>query len=378
MSASPTRLGPLAAVLVLVLLSSCRAVDVRAYNLDQLHGGDGHHHYSAALEGSFEYYFRHVIAPALTGPKGALTKKSPSSVKDPAQTCLEELLALEKLDVSERTTRARTIQWSARLAADDSSLLSRERALYVLARAAAPLGHLLPVGPAKERPVSAPDAVSSALGSLVAAARPLLGLSGWDATAEADLAAALELVRGLNLDLDGARRSLEVCCTLAARAGWEGRGSGIAQLVTDLERSCVSRAIARGLSDDAPRTQAAAIEACEAVAGHGVLAGLLLQGAAQPRTPALVLGRILERLRAGGLVRESPEPGAPGPAQLVEEQLKALYHIATDREEPELRAAAMSALSAVSGSGLQSLREEDWQEWWNLRTAHSEPGGANP
>ncbi len=362
----------------MALLSGCRAADVRAWNLDQLHSGDGHHHFSAALEGSWEYYFRQVLVPSLTGGNSTLAKKSPKAVKDPAETCLEELIELETLDIADRYNRARTIQWSARLAVDDGSLLSRERALYVLARAAQPLGRILPVGPPKDRPVADPDAVSSALGSLVAAVRPLLGMGEWNATAEADLAAALELVRGLNLDLNGARRALDVACSLAARTGWEGRGSGIAALVEDLERTCASRSIARALGDNAPRTQAAAIEACETVAGHGVLAGLLLQGADKPGTPALVLGRILQRLREGGLVRESPEPGAPGPAELVEQQLHALYFIAVNREEPDLRAAAMRVLSAVSGSGIHSLREEDWQGWWDLRTAHAEPGEALP
>jgi hypothetical protein len=107
-----------------------------------------------------------------------------------------------------------------------------------------------------------------------------------------------------------------------------------------------------------------------------VLAGLLLQATSHPGTSALVMGRILERLRTGGLVHESPEPGAPPPAELVEEQLKALYRIAVDREEPELRVAAMRVLSAVSGSGIHSLREEDWQDWWDLRTAHAGRGEA--
>lgn len=368
----------LRAVALVALLPGCRAVDVRAYNLEQLHTGEGQHHFAAALEGSWEYYFRHVFVPMVAGQYSDLAKKSPKPIKDPAETCLEELLELESLDMSDRYTRARTIQWSARLAVDDRSLLSRERALYILARAARPLGHILPVGPPLGRPVSDPDAVGSALASLVAAARPLLGLGEWNATAEAELTAALELVRGLNLDLDGARRSLEVGCTLAARAGWEGRGSGIASLVTDLERTCVSRSIARGLADDAPRTQAAAIEAAEAVAGHAVLAGLLLRAAAQSGTPALVIERILARLAAGGLVRESPEPDAPAPAQLVEKQLEALYRIAIDREEPGLRVAAMNALSNVSGSGIHSLREEDWLDWWEQRTPAAAPGGALP
>ncbi|MBK7641852.1 MAG: hypothetical protein IPJ19_02175 [Planctomycetes bacterium] len=364
--------------MLLCALASCRAVDVRAYNLDELHAADGHHHYSAALEGSLEYWFRHVVAPMLGPAQSAIGKKSKKAVKDPAQTCLEELLALGKLDITERYNRARAIQWSSRLCVDDPSLLSRERALYVLARAAAPLGRILPVPADKQKPVANPDAVSSALGSLVAASRPLLGLGEWTATAEAELAGAVELVGALNLDLDGARRALDVACGLAQRAGWEGRGRGLGELVTLLERTCVSRGIAHGLADEAPRTQAAAVEAAESVAGHGVLAGLLLQGAQRASTPPLVLERILERLAAGGLVRESPEPGAPPPAQLVQEQLQALYQIALGRDESELRVAAMSTLSALSGSGLHSLREEDWQEWWLLYSARPVQGARGP
>jgi hypothetical protein len=319
-----------------------------------------------------------VFVPSIAGPTSNLAKKSPKSIKDPAQTCMQELLELNSLDVGDRYNRARMIQWSSRLAVEDSSMLSRERSLYVLAHAAGGLGKILPLGPAKDRPVADPDALSSALGSLVAAVRPLLGMGEWDATAEADLTAALELVRGLNLDLDGARRALDVSCGLALRVGWEGRGSGIAALVADLERTCVSRSIAHGLADDAPRTQAAAIDASERVAGHAVLAGLLFQATSQQGTSALVMGRILERLRTGGLVQESPEPGAPPPAALIEEQLKALYRIAVDREEPELRVAAMRVLSAVSGSGIHSLREEDWQAWWEQRSTKPARGGAGP
>jgi hypothetical protein len=379
-----SRAAPASSWLLAALLGlcpgGCRTADVRAYNLEQLHAADGQHHFAAALEGNLEYYFRHVLAPLIGGADSSLTKKSPSGVKDPAQTCLEQLLKLEELDLSDRYSRARAIQWSSRLAAQDTSVLSRERALYVLARAANGLGRIVPLGPAKERPISDPDAVESALGSLFAAVKPLLGRADWNATAEAELAASLALVRSLNLDIEGARRALEVCCTLAARAGWEGRGSGVAELVTELERTCVARSIAHGLADDAPRTQAAAIEASESVAGHAVLAGLLLQ-AADPqhsRTHALVLGRILTRLREGGLVREASEPGAPAPADLLELQLQALYRIALEREEPELRMAAMEVLSQVSGSGIHSLREEDWQAWWEQRSTKPARGGAGP
>jgi hypothetical protein len=365
-------------LLLAALLPGCRAADVQAYNLDQLHGPDGQHHFSGSLENSLEYYFRHVILPALGDTTGSWSSKSPSPIADPAEECLQRLLELEELDIGDRYNRAVSIQWSARLAVDDGSMLSRERALYVLARAAAPLGHILPLPAPKDRPLAGPEALSRALGALVAASRPLLGMGEWNATAEAELGASVELVRALNLDLDGARRALDVSCKLALRAGWKGRGAGIAQLVEDLERVCVSRAIAHGLADDAPRTQAAAIEASEAVAGHSVLAGLLLQGAARAETPALVLERILMRLRLGGLVEHSDEPGAPPPAELHEAQLRALWRIVLGREEPALRVAAMSALGAVSGAGFASLREEDWMVWWELRAPTGPGQGAPP
>lgn len=366
------------ALVFAALLPACHAADVRAWNLEQLHAHDGHHHYSAALEGSWEYYFRHVFGPALTGPSSTLLVKSPKSVKDPAESCLEELLELELLDVSDPYSRARMIQWSARLAVEDPSFLSRERALYVLARAAGPLGRIVPAPPAKDRPIADPEAVSSALGSLVAAAKPLLGLAPWNPTAAAELHGSIELLRALNLDLDGARRSLDVACTVAERAHWKGDAQELVQLVTELEQSCVARAVAHGLADEAPRTQAAAVEASAAVAGHSVLAGLLLQGAAQGRTSPIVLERILVLLRKDGLVRESPDPGAPASPQLVEDQLRALYSLALNRQEPALRVAAMSTLSVVAGTGFESLREEDWLGWWDLHVAPTPAGGPHP
>ncbi len=368
-----------AALSSLALLGSCRAVDARAWNLDQLHDSEGRHHYRAALEGRVEYFFRHVLATMIAGTKASLAQKSPGEVDDPSGACLGELLELEKLDASDRYTRARTIEWCARLAVEDRATLSRERALYALARAAAPLGRFLPIALPKDRTPAGAEAVGHALSTLVNSARPVLGLAAWDETARADFEASLALVRGLDLDLAGARRALRVGCDLAERAGWtNGRTRGLTALVEELERTCVSRSIARALADDEPVVQSAAIEASESVAGRGVLAGLLFQGAQQVRTPPLVLERILARLAQGGLVREAAEPGAPPPAELVEQQLDALCHIAVQREEPEVRVAAMLTLSAVSGAGFQSLREEDWKAWWELRQPRKSAGEAHP
>jgi hypothetical protein len=77
-------------------------------------------------------------------------------------------------------------------------------------------------------------------------------------------------------------------------------------------------------------------------------------------------------------VRESSLPDAPAPAELLELQLQALYRIALEREEPELRVAAMQVLSEVSGTGMHSLREEDWQAWWEQRSQKTARGGAGP
>lgn len=365
--------------LVLLVSTGCRAVDARAYNLDQLHDAESRHHYHAALEGRVEYFFRHVLAVMVAGTKASVVQKTPSEVQDPSGACLGELLELEKLDPTDRFTRSRMIEWCARLAVEDRATLSRERALYTLARAAAPLGRFLPLALAKERTPAGPEAVGHALTALVHATRPLLGLERWDETARADFEAALGLVRGLDLDLAGARRALRVATDLAERTGWsESRARGLVELVGTLERTCVSRSIARALSDAEPVVQSAAIEASESVAGRGVLAGLLFQGAGEARTPPLVLERILERIEKGGLVREAAEPGAPAPAELVEQQLDALCHIVLGRDEPELRVAAMSALSAVSGAGFQSLREEDWKAWWDLRRPRKTAGEVSP
>jgi hypothetical protein len=39
------------------------------------------------------------------------------------------------------------------------------------------------------------------------------------------------------------------------------------------------------------------------------------------------------------------------------------------RPESSVRVGAMRALGRVSGSGISSLREEDWQAWWLARVA---------
>jgi hypothetical protein len=80
--------------------------------------------------------------------------------------------------------------------------------------------------------------------------------------------------------------------------------------------------------------------------------------------------RLLDLIRDHGLPR-SADLDAERASVLRHEQLGLLMTIAVRVSEfdEHVRAAAMRALGAVSGSGFQSLRFEDWTAWWQSQAA---------
>lgn len=360
-------------ILLLVLAAlwncACASVASRTWNLEQLHAEDSSYRYTAALMNDWEYLLREQLFAGSPLIQGGWAKKSPSAVENPAGETLDALLGLEELDASDRYARARRIQWCARLAVEDPSALCRERALLGLCKAAQALFPIQPeLGP-KSAELSSEAALASALAELVRCARAVEA-SGPSATSSADLEGACALVRTRKLDLGGARRALEVATSLASSLGFERRGlEPLSRLVEDLERLCVARAIAKALGDPEGKAQSAAIDAAVAAAGPELLAALLNQ--VQPTTDALVVIRIVELLAQHGWVRQAV--GAPPEAELLRQQERALIELVLTRPEGEVRVAAMRTLGALSDSGPQSLREEDWQRWYMARQT---PSGA--
>jgi hypothetical protein len=367
---------PLPAAVFLATLASalgaaCHVPDSRAWNLNQIHDESTHHRYTGAIESDTEYFFRHEIAGAFASTGANFEAKAAVAVPDPATTCLENLIALEGYGQHDPRIAGIQIEWASRLAAADPWRLTRERAMAILGQAGKRITAGVPAGLPEGSIASGPDAVSEALAGLLRASRPVLDHgSRLTDTERLDLDSACEVIRGLTLDLDGARRLLHASVDLSAAAGWGKKSAApLADLALELERRCVRFGLAAGLKDTEPIVRAAAVEASVRCAGPSVLDPILLQLQREP-TPEVIL-RVMDLIRELGLPTTpiATQPVAPNaettltPEQSRKARLAAIFDL-LDRPEGSVRVSAMRTLSAVSGAGVHSLREEDWQGWW--------------
>jgi hypothetical protein len=359
-------------------------VEAKVANLEELHDADGRHAYRGVLEGDLEWFLRHRVAAMLTATGAWIAEKDPRAIEDPAGECLENLLDLEAFGASDPRIAGRQVEWFARLAVEDPYRLSRERCTLALGRAGKRLRAGVPVALEKGATASGPEALSAALARLVASFRRLVETRGpASATALLDFEADCDVVRGLPLDLDGARRALRVTNDLVRAAGLsDPEFDAVRRLDQDLQAVCVRRALASALLDKDAVVRAAAAEGSVECAGNAVLVPMLAQ---LPREAAPeVVTRVLHLVARHGL------PGAPAdlaPEQalaLRERSIDSIYAIVVERPDSRVRVAAMLALERVSDGAVSSLREEDWQAWWQARRAgrdvqdHEDaaPGGA--
>jgi hypothetical protein len=237
-------------------LAGCKVADAKIYNLSELHDGESHHRYNAALEGDFEYIIRHELLGLFQTAGKDLAAKSDSRVDAPADECLENLIELEEIDSGNPVTAGRQVQWFARLAVEDPWHLSRERAVLALTAAGSRLGAGLPSALGSDQKAADADLVVSTLTPLVKTLHAVL-----DKTAtRADLEQACAAVRALDLDMSGARRALEFVVTLQQTAGTRSPDvAPLAELSLDLQRVCVRRALATAIDDKDPLVRAAAL-----------------------------------------------------------------------------------------------------------------------
>lgn len=357
-------------------LGSCRIARSNDWNLKELHDDESRHRYSAALEGDFEYFLRHDLTSMLSATGARLAEKSPSPVDDPGSECLDNLLDLAQFDGSDARTSALQVEWFARLAVEDPWKLSRERATYGLGKAGKRLAAGLPVKLPDDPPAAGAPEVSAALSALGEAAKALYSdSSSARSTARLDLEAACELVRGLTLDVAGARRALRVTSELAGARGLRSDDAkALLDLSLDLQQRCVRQALAAALIDREPWVRAAAVQASVDCAGLGALDPMLSQLRREP-APEVVI-RVMHIVRDRGLPDVPAELGPEAAARIRNAWLGSIYSLLLERPEGPVRVAAMQALSKVSGAGITSLREEDWQSWWLARA--ESPVSAEP
>jgi hypothetical protein len=374
------RLLRVSRALALLLAAStgagCKVADSRAWNLNEIHDEATHHRYTGRIEGETEYFWRHEVAGSLAVGGAKFEDKTPVAVPDPATTCLENLIALEDYGDQNPRTLGMQIEWASRLAAADPWRLTRERAAYMLGRAGKKISAGIPTGLPEGSHPSGPDAVSEALAGLLRASRPALDHgSRMTATEKLDLDSACQVVAGMTLDLDGARRLLHASFDLVAAIGsGKPAAASIAELALELERRCIRFALADALKDPDPTVRASAVDAAVRCAGPDVLDPILLQLDNEASQEVVV--RVCELVREVGLpqgtLHGTISGAQPTPEQAQMARLGAIYKV-VGRPEGWVRVSAMRTLGAVSGAGFQSLREEDWQAWWTALTESRKP-----
>ncbi|MAF65624.1 MAG: hypothetical protein CMJ84_08205 [Planctomycetes bacterium] len=360
----------LVALALLLTLGACRALknfdlieiaDAKAHNLAELHPREGRHAYVATLVGDVEYLLRQ----GLRGTGASAMAKDPGAIDVPETECLEALLALARFDATDERVASLQVLWACRVATECPWDLSRERAVRELGTAAV----RLEVGPpAALAPDVTPDgaaAVGRALGRVMAA---LGEPEDADRGGADDLSAACDGLRALVLDVPGGRRVLFGLAQLLADPR---REEGETELLREVQRAtevrCIAQTLATSLGDGSPRVRVAAVEAAVRSGGRGVLAILLDQLQREPSDE--VSAAVLRLVAAEGLPRREEDIDPADFARARESLLAQLVRFAVEHPTGPVRVQAMLALTRVVGGGPESLRAEDWEDWWLARSA---------
>lgn len=358
-------------------LGGCVSLGASVDNLEALHPDEGRHAHLAIVQDHYSWSMRRVGKSLFGRFAVPLVAGSIEPVADPVETCVAELLLLARLDPENFVAASTQVEWFARTAVYDPWCLSRETALAELARTGERLDLPAQAPDLRRAPISEAEA-AEALAALVAAAKP--ALESPSAESRAGFEAQCERMASLSLDFSSALRVLHGAnVLLRAGSARDTRLDPIRALSLALQRRVVGQAVDLALLDVQPasvvagsdpgwpneRVQAAAVRASVALGGKPKLAEILL------RNPFAGLGG--ERLVATlDCVAQLGLPDAPagerGPAQRAL-WAETIYATAMEHPDGRVRLAAMGALGTMSGRGLVSLQEVEWQRWWQSEGA---------
>ncbi len=370
------------------LLSACRSADLASANLDQVMGQDNTFRYSGRIQSGVGYLLRSVIDPSWLDGNSLLAGESDKPIPNPTRTALSNLLALRKGSAGLKGPflRAERVRQYARYAAFCPSTLCRERALLELVPLAAELDLGEDLSPPSENVANAAE-----LGEGMRGLREVLvQLAGAkeerSETLQDDFRAACALLGNLELDIEGGRRLLRIIAAFGQLEGLRGTDlTPLLALAESVERRMVTLALSRARYDPSGSVRAAALRVGFAAYGDPFLHEALLNLVTPRRRDgngALVTSPRYHLLPEIG---DAPEPyetvfalvraeGLPtvgeSPAEAIASHLAELHalmqvvHDFSTYPDP-IRALAMITLGEVSGASISSLREEDWERWWD-------------
>jgi len=335
-------------------LCGCGTLESSAWNIRQLHEGDGSPRPVAAVMSGFEYGLRTALGelPVLDESGADPEGKPAGRVTNPRRRALAELLELEEYDSRDDDARWLQAELAAWLAVEADPMVERLTAVRLLGRVAFVLGDVAPVA-APLAPEVDPAESSAALLALVrdlgAAAR----------AGEAERVA--ELLRPFAPDLqdrESGRRLLRACALLTHDAEGSARAV-LARAADQYARRVVALALREALDDSRRPVRAEAhrlVVRVEPAAAYG------LATAAADRGDTDDLEAVFASLLAIGL----PAEDASG-ARRVEWLRLFTLHSSGDvfaSYPGALPTTACRCLARFSGAGFSTLRSEDWVAWF--------------
>ena len=365
------------AALGALALASCTSLGASVDNLESLHPTEGRHAYVASIQDHMSWSMRNISATLLGrfGKQVQLVEAGP--VEDPVETCVAELQKLASLDSDDPATGSTQVEFFARTAAYDPWCLSRETAVLELGRAGTRLGFPANSPDVRAAVISDSEA-SAALAALVSVAKPAFEEPSDEHRAAFE--AECRRMAGLPLDFDSGLRVIHgVNVLLRAASKRDTRVEPLRPLALALQRRLVAQAIELALMDAVPavavggsepgwpndRVQAAAVRAAVAIGGSAKLGELLT------RNPFAGLGgeRLVAALECVAALGLPEAPAGERGAELRAQWASAIYQTAVEHPDGHVRLAAMKALGTMSGRGLASLQEVEWQRWWQSEGA---------
>ena len=368
-----------------LLLGACRTTTVATQNLDAVLSSTDSFRYNAATTGVWEDLFSNSLASLKSLTRGKPPAPKERGVPNPSRVALANLLRLADSDEGPEAWRHNEqVRTFARYATSAPSQLCRERAVLSLVPHAKRLGITEPYSPLEE-PANASE-LRQVLEGLVDATRRIVDEhADPSATAIADFNAALEVLNDTQLNVASGSRLLKAIAPFIKGGGLPAtQREQLAELSLKVQGDLVREALFAGVVDRSDVVRSAGMKASisvygEAFAVEALLALVPRENVADPVAEAFskfsvppvpiqydnTLIAVCDSFAEAGLPFLAKKPTALGV-----ETRGTLYAVLWQISINDLafgnrpRHAAMRALHTMSGGQLESLRWEEWNDWF--------------